>query len=308
MGIPFFEIFATALAAIYGVVGDYGSSIILLTAAVRLVLLPLTIKQTKSMRAMQKLGPEQRRLQQKHKGDRQKYNEEVMKLYKEQGVNPLGGCAPLLLQFPVLIALYWVIRRPLEYMQGISEWALPQALQEHPLQVQHWLGMRLDCAAATAVAGRPGEALDIVCGTGVVSALPYLALIGLMGFTTYYQQKQMQAAQGQSTPQQAQMQMLTRIMPVFLMVIGWSFPAALVLYWTVTNLWTIGQQRLILGRFPPLLPAEETRAQPQKGSGRTMKTGPRPAAGKPASKNRASSDGRKAPASSSPSAKKKRRR
>jgi YidC/Oxa1 family membrane protein insertase len=308
MGIPFFEIFATALAAIYGVVGDYGSSIILLTFAVRLVLLPLTIKQTKSMRAMQKLGPEQRRIQQKHKGDRQKANEELMKLYKEQGVNPFGGCAPLLLQFPVLIALYWVIRRPLEYMQGIAEWALPQALQDHPLQVQQWLGLRLDCSAATAVAGRPGEALDIVCGSGVISALPYLALIGLMGFTTYYQQKQMQSAQGASTPQAAQMQMLTRIMPVFLIVIGWSFPAALVLYWTVTNLWTIGQQRLILGRFPPLLPSEDTRAQPQKGSGRAMKTGPRPAAGKPASKNRSSSDGRKAPASSSPSAKKRRRR
>ena len=63
-----------------------------------------------------------------------------------------------------------------------------------------------------------------------------------MGFTTFYQQRQMQVAQGANNPQAQQMQMLTRIMPVFLIVIGWSFPAALVLYWTVSNLWAIGQQ------------------------------------------------------------------
>jgi YidC/Oxa1 family membrane protein insertase len=310
-GIPFFEVFATALAAIYGVVRDYGSSIILLTILVRLVLLPLSIKQTKSMREMQRIQPEMKRIQQKHKGDRQKANEETMKLYKEHGVNPFGGCAPLLLQFPVLIALYYTIRRPTGYMQHISDWALPQALEQTPLAVQHWLGLRLDCSAATSLAGRTGEFLGInaPCGSGLVSALPYLVLIAIMGFTTFYQQKQMQVAQGASTPQAAQMQMLTRIMPVFLMVIGWSFPAALVLYWTVTNMWTIGQQRLILGRFPPIVPhADEPKAQTQKGSGRSVKAGPRAASSKPAGKSRSTADGRKSPATSSPSAKKKRKR
>lgn len=308
MNFPFFEIFATGLAAIYGVVRDYGLSIILLTVVVRLVLLPLGIKQTKSMREMQRIQPEMRRVQQKHKGDRQKANEELMKLYKEHGVNPFGGCAPLLLQFPVLIALYWVIRRPLAYLQHVSDWALPQALNEHPLGVQQWLGLRLDCSATTALGGRPGEALDVVCGTGVISVIPYVVLIGIMGFTTYYQQKQMQAAQGANNPQAAQMQMLMRIMPLFLVVIGWSFPAALVLYWTVTNLWTIGQQRLILGRFPPILHGEEASPQAAKGGGRAVKSGPKAASSKPSAKGRSTSDGRKAPATSSPSAKRKRRR
>jgi YidC/Oxa1 family membrane protein insertase len=305
---PFFEIFATGLAAIYGVVRDYGLSIILLTIVVRLVLLPLGIKQTKSMREMQRIQPEMRRVQQKHKGDRQKANEELMKLYKEHGVNPFGGCAPLLLQFPVLIALYWVIRRPLAYLQHVSDWALPQALNEHPLGVQQWLGMRLDCSASTALGGGPGEALNIACGTGVVSVLPYLVLIGLMGFTTYYQQKQMQAAQGANNPQAAQMQMLTRIMPLFLVVIGWSFPAALVLYWTVTNLWTIGQQRLILGRFPPILPQADEPAAGQARAARPVKSGPKQASNKPSARGRSGAEGRRAPATSSPSAKKKRRR
>jgi YidC/Oxa1 family membrane protein insertase len=305
---PFFEIFATGLAAIYGVVRDYGLSIILLTIVVRLVLLPLGIKQTKSMREMQRIQPEMRRIQQKHKGDRQKANEEVMKLYKEHGVNPFGGCAPLLLQFPVLIALYWVIRRPLAYLQHVGDWALPQALNEHPLGVQHWLGMRLDCSASTALGGGPGEALNIACGTGVISVLPYLLLIGLMGFTTYYQQKQMQAAQGANNPQAAQMQMLTRIMPLFLVVIGWSFPAALVLYWTVTNLWTIGQQRLILGRFPPILPQADEPAPGPARAPRAVKSGPKQASSKPSARGRSGAEGRRAPATSSPSAKKKKRR
>jgi YidC/Oxa1 family membrane protein insertase len=295
VNIGFFEIFATLLAAIYGLVHDYGLAIILLTVVVRLVLLPLGIKQTKSMREMQRIQPEMRRIQQKHKGDRQKLNEEMMQLYKEHGVNPFGGCAPLLLQFPVLIALYWVIRRPLAYLQHIEDWALPQDLIQHPLAVQQWLGMRLDCSAATAFSGRPGEALDITCGIGVVSVIPYIVLIGIMGFTTYYQQKQMQTVQGANNPQAAQMQMLTRIMPLFLVVIGWSFPAALVLYWTVTNLWTIGQQRLILGRSG-------------KGSPRPLKSGPKSSSSKPSGKGRSGADARKAPATSSPSAKKKRRR
>ena len=308
-GIPFFEFFATGLASIYAVVHDYGTSIILLTLLVRLVLLPLSIKQTKSMREMQRIQPEMKRLQQKHKGDRQKVNEEMMKLYKEHGVNPFGGCAPLLLQFPVLIALYWVIRRPLSYMQHLSGWALPQALEQHPLAVQHWLGLRLDCSAATALSGRASEAVGVPpvpCGSGLLSALPFLALILVMGFTTFYQQRQMQVAQGANNPQAQQMQMLTRIMPVFLIVIGWSFPAALVLYWTVTNLWTIGQQRLILGRFPPVLPHAEPPASPQPRGSRALKSGPKPST-KPGSKSPTATDGHKAPATSSP-AKKKRRR
>jgi YidC/Oxa1 family membrane protein insertase len=308
--VGFFEIFATALAAIFVVVRDYGSSIILLTVAVRLVLLPLSIKQTKSMREMQRIQPEVRKIQQKHKGDRQKANNEVMALYKEHGVNPFGGCAPLLMQFPVLIALYWVIRRPTEYMQHIAHWALPRALTEHPLASHEWLGLRLDCSAATASGGRGGEALNVACGDGLLSGLPYFLLILVMGFTTFYQQKQMQAAQGgANNPQAQQMQMITRVMPVFLIVIGYSFPAALVLYWTVTNLWTIGQQRLILGKFPPILPHgdEDTKNPPSKQASKPLKAGPK-SRSKPPGKRSGASDGHRAPATSSPSSKKKRKR
>ena len=101
------------LAWLYGVVGSFGISIILLTILIRFVLLPLGIKQIKSMQAMQAIQPRVKELQKKYKGNKQKQQEETMKLYKEAGVNPLGGCLPVLLQFPLLIAMYAVIRPPI---------------------------------------------------------------------------------------------------------------------------------------------------------------------------------------------------
>jgi YidC/Oxa1 family membrane protein insertase len=98
------------LQAIYGVVGNYGIAIILLTILVKVVLLPLTIKQTRSMIAMQKIQPEIKKLQEKYKDDKEKLSQEMMKFYKENKVNPLGGCLPLLLQLPIFFALFSVLR------------------------------------------------------------------------------------------------------------------------------------------------------------------------------------------------------
>jgi YidC/Oxa1 family membrane protein insertase len=98
------------LSFFYEVVPSYGVAIVLLTILVRIVLIPLTIKQTRSMQAMQRVQPKVKELQRKYKGNRQKMNEELMKLYKEHQVNPLGGCLPLLLQLPVFFALFSVLR------------------------------------------------------------------------------------------------------------------------------------------------------------------------------------------------------
>lgn len=98
------------LAFFYQVIPSYGVAIMLLTILVRIVLIPLTIRQTRSMQAMQRIQPRVKELQRKYKGNRQKLNEELMKLYKEHQVNPLGGCLPLLLQLPVFFALFSVLR------------------------------------------------------------------------------------------------------------------------------------------------------------------------------------------------------
>jgi YidC/Oxa1 family membrane protein insertase len=109
------------LSFFYSVIPSYGLAIILLTIVVRVALFPLTYRQTRSMQAMQRLQPKLKELQRKHKGNRQKLNEEMMKLYKEHQVNPLGGCLPLLLQFPVFIALYAVLRGTITHAAVPSE-------------------------------------------------------------------------------------------------------------------------------------------------------------------------------------------
>src|SRR6266550_2584136 len=234
----------------YDLVPSYGLAIILLTVAVRLVMLPLTIKQTRSMQEMQKLQPEVKRLQAKYKGgDRQKMNEEMMKLYKEHKVNPLGGCLPLLLQLPIFLALYRVFAGcgahnvkvcPItevgtKYLPTGS--ALTRAIDSGKAG---FLGMNLGLAPMAALkdAGSfPGS---------LVHVLPYFLLILLMVGTTWYQQKQIQAV---STGQQAQqMQMMGKIMPLVLGVFSLNLPAGVSIYWVASNVWTIVQQRFILGK------------------------------------------------------------
>ena len=248
-----FEIFAGILNFFYSLIPSYGLAIIMLTLTTRIVLLPLSIKQTRSMREMQVIQPQVKALQKKYKGDRQKLNEEMMKLYKEHGVNPLGGCLPLVLQLPVLFGLFYVIREPLKYLSDNA--ALAQALNEDTLRVHQFLGIRLDCSPALAWAGDGSPVVPgTPCGTGnpFVAALPYLLLLAMMGFTTYYQQKQMQASRG-NDPQSQQMQMIGKIMPAFLIFIGFNFPSGVLIYWFTSNLWTIVQQRIVLKAAPPIL-------------------------------------------------------
>ncbi|MGH2730334.1 MAG: YidC/Oxa1 family membrane protein insertase [Actinomycetota bacterium] len=278
----FFEIFASALAGFYAVIPSYGVAIILLTITVRLMLLPLSIKQTRSMREMQLIQPEVKKLQAKYKGNRQKMNEELMALYKEHGVNPLGGCLPLLMQFPVLIGLFYVIRTPLKYMGyeskvvgGAIDWiqkpvsgfmdriqdsSFAHGLDTMPLKLNSFLGIRLDCTPSDAVGSKASDAIpSATCGNGFLDALPYLVIVALIGLTTYYQSRQMQATRGSTAdnPQAQQMQMMTRIMPVLIMVFSYGFATGVGLYWLTTNIWTIGQQRLMLRAAPPLTPGSK---------------------------------------------------
>jgi YidC/Oxa1 family membrane protein insertase len=291
------EIFAGALAGFYDIIPSFGLAIILLTLAVRVILLPLSIKQTRSMREMQRIQPEIKRLQQKYKGNRQKMNEELMALYKEHSVNPFGGCLPLLMQFPVLIALFYVIRAPLKYlgysvpegtpanavveaknfvaqnasglMDTLQDSSLVHALRETGAAVYRFVGLRLDCSASNVWS--QGHAAGGACPEGFVQFAPYIVLVLLMGLTTWYQQRQMTASRGAPADAQTQqMQMFAKIMPLMLMVFSFSFPSGVVLYWLTTNLWTIGQQRLVLRAVPPLeapakkKPEASDKAPPQK--------------------------------------------
>src|SRR5690242_12455536 len=105
-----YDAIASLLNFFYELIPDYGAAIALLTLAVMLILTPLTLKGTRSMMMMQQLQPEMKKLQTQYKDDRQKLNEELMKFYKENNINPVGGCLPLLVQMPVFIVLYNVLR------------------------------------------------------------------------------------------------------------------------------------------------------------------------------------------------------
>src|ERR1043166_4496798 len=112
---PIFHVLGWLLSAYYSVIPNLGIAIFLLTVTIMLLLYPLTSKQTRSMMAMQRVQPEIKKLQAKYKSDRQKLNEEMMKFYQENKINPLAGCLPLVVQMPVLISLFGVLRNAFKY-------------------------------------------------------------------------------------------------------------------------------------------------------------------------------------------------
>jgi YidC/Oxa1 family membrane protein insertase len=241
-----------------------------------------------------------------------------MALYKEHGVNPLGGCLPLLLQMPVLIGLFYVIRNPLNYLEGGT--TLAQDLMEKALSVNQFLGIRLDCSAQLVLQQEPSQAIpNTTCGDGFVDAIPYLVMVLLMGFTTWYQQKQMQATRGATQDATAQqMQTFAKIMPFMLMIFAFSFPSGVVLYWLTTNVWTIVQQRIMLKAAPPITPGQKPKVSGKtveanlvnKGSGAsTKKTGGNSKGSGAATEGKDGEAGAAKPASKPhPSSKKKKRR
>jgi YidC/Oxa1 family membrane protein insertase len=184
------------------------------------------------------------------------------------------------MQFPVLIGLFYVVQAPLKYMgfspppgasgdapPPLSEYVvnpdapgIQQALQgsdlandliHHALDVNRFLGLRLDCKPSSVLSGDHSGSVPVACGDGVLPFLPYALLIVLMGVTTWYQSKQMAGTRDSNNPQAQQMQLMGRIMPIMLMVFAFNFPTGVVLYWLTTNLWTIVQQRIVMAAVPP---------------------------------------------------------
>ena len=235
---PLYQAIGWVLALFYSFIPNLGIAIILLTIFIMLLLFPLTAKQAKSMIAMQKLAPELKKLQAKYKGDRQKLNEETMKLYQENKVNPLASCLPLLLQLPIFFALFRVLRDAYKHVPNNS--ALHTAL----------CGGLPKCTAASAhhlkFLGIDLSKSAVDAHNGFGNALPYFVLVGLVILTGYLQSRQ---AQKRTPAANKQMAMVTKILPVFFGLISLQFPAGLVLYFFVSNTWRLGQQEVIFRRF-----------------------------------------------------------
>lgn len=236
----FYDILAPPLSEGAGL----GVAIILLTIFINLVVFPLTLKQTRATRAFTEIQPEIKRLQKEYKDDPQEMQKRLMALQKSAGATPGGCLLPLLIQMPIWFALFQLLQNPLirdpdgAVVAGAAHpinpaSALGQALQDGTDKL--FLGMDLSFS--------PSNAFAISLRT----ALPYLILMMVMVATQYVQQ--WHSTYGQERPADQKgagaQQAITKIMPLFIGFISWNFPAGLVLYWTTSNLFRLGQQALI---------------------------------------------------------------
>lgn len=287
-----------ALAFFYQIIPNYGIAIVLLTLAVSLVMFPLTLKQTRSMKAMQEIQPEVKRLQKEFKHDKEELNKRLMALYQEKGVNPAAGCLPLLIQMPIWFALFSVLRNgsgipagsTLAHAVEPARQALQQAIDagvslsdpaflgDAVFAPVRFLGMNLLVSPSQVVG--PGNLLG---------SLPYVVLLVAIIAAGFYQQLQTTRTRSNDASQQMQgMQTAMKIMPIFFGFISWSLPTGLDVYFVTSNLFRIGQQAVIL------------RMDGQEGEGNASTTqAPEPAGGE---------DGRKGPSKHSSKKRKRRRR
>ena len=218
------------LKLIQGFAVDWGLSIIILVVIIRLLLTPLMVKSSKSTARMQVLQPKMMEIQERYADDPQRQAEEMQKFYSENKFNPFGGCLPLLIQMPVLFALFTLLNNLPQYFSGenFSFYNILPDLQATP-------------------AGTMGEGLAV--------AAPYLIALILFAVLTLIPQLYMSRNQ---TGQQAQtMRMTALIMTVMMLWIGWSLPAGVLLYYDVSSLWQVAQQLFVTQKVIEKAKAEE---------------------------------------------------
>jgi len=229
---PVFSLFGWLMAFFYGIIPNYAFAIVMLTIVIMGVLTPFTVKSTKSMMAMQKIQPEMKKLQVKYKGpeNRQALNEEMMKLYKEHGVNPVGGCLPMLLQAPFLFILYSVIKGlSYEGLNGPAPKYIPSHGKMHDaiiLAGGHIKSFGMDLSL------KPFSAHS---STG--AAIPFFVFVAIAVGLQYFQMSQMtnrNKKTGVSVP--SQQQTLQKIMPILFAYFYMVIPAAVVLYMIISTI------------------------------------------------------------------------
>ncbi|MEV0090513.1 membrane protein insertase YidC [Streptomyces sp. NPDC050738] len=222
----------------------WGLSIVSLVVLIRICLIPLFVKQIKSTRGMQALQPKMKVIQERYKNDKQRQSEEMMKLYKETGTNPLSSCLPILAQSPFFFALYHVLSAIAsgKTIGVIDEPLLASARKAHifgaPLASKF-----MDSAAEVAKLGAS------ITDVRIVTAI----MIVMMSGSQFYTQRQLMTKNVDmtvKTPFMQQQKMLMYVFPVMFAVMGINFPVGVLVYWLTTNVWTMGQQMFVIHRNP----------------------------------------------------------
>ncbi len=270
-----------ALSPVFGPASGWtwGLTIVLLTVFVRLLLFPLFVKQIHAQRKMADLAPQMQEIRKKYKSDKQKMNQEVMKLYQENGANPLGGCLPLVAQFPVFISLFTVLRAIADWVPGTKpKYGLTVAVVESA-QKAHILGVTVATRFISNARELHAQGVNPVTAKVVIG----LAVI-LSGTTTYLTVRQsmrrnlVAGATASDNPMMQSQKMMAYVAPLFALTgLYWQF--GLVMYWLTTNLWTLGQQHYIFSKYPPPAPAGAAGGQGGAGPAVTGGGGPKRAGG-----------------------------
>lgn len=270
-----------ALYFIYDVLAfrNYGIAIIFFTFFIKIVMMPLTIKQTKSTAKMTEVQPMLQDIQKRYAGDKEKINQETMKLYQEKGVNPMGGCLPLLIQFPILISLFSVITRPLTFMLGKSkevieilktfvsgqlgvvtrypEIEILNYFQAHTADLNlepvkgllnqpelinfNFLGLNLGLT--------PTISTEKLFGAEMWTYLPLL-LIPILATALTFLSTKLTAPQptGGTDKQAGSMKMMQYMGPVITLIFSFQLPAGIGLYWMAQNVFQV-LERLAINKF-----------------------------------------------------------
>jgi YidC/Oxa1 family membrane protein insertase len=223
--------------------------IIFLVLTVRAVLFPIFVKQIKSQRAMQALQPKVKALQEKHKGDRETMQKELMELYRTEKANPLMGCLPMFLQIPVFLGLFHVLRH------------LKPGLSPGQKTLYGWTRTQFDSASQAKLFGAPiaasfkstaAELADMGAHGATVKVVAAI-LIATMIVTTFLTSRQMILKTGWA--EDPQQKMIQRLMlygvPFSLLISGSLFPIGVVIYWVTQNIFSLGQQMWVLRKYPP---------------------------------------------------------
>lgn len=222
----------------------WGLSIVLLTCAVRLLIFPLYVKQIRSSHKMQELQPKIKELRKKYKNDKQRLNQETVKLYQEHGANPLSGCLPLVIQAPFFFGLYRVLRaisEPSKYhISNVTDAVTHSAQQAHIFGVPISASFR---AHAGELHGADPTTVRIVIGCFVVVS-------ACTTFMTIRQstRRAMSMPGASESPMAKQQKYMAYISPLFALY-GFILPMGVLIYWVTTNIWTLGQQHLIYGKM-----------------------------------------------------------
>jgi len=222
---------------------NWALTIITLTMLMRLLIFPLFLKQMRSSRKMQELAPKIQDIRRRYKNDKQRMNQEVMKVYQTAGVNPLGGCLPILAQFPIFISMFTVLRAMAE---GQAKFGMSQELVASA-RAAHVFGAPIPATFFSSDADIMAFDADPLI-TRVVLGV-FVAISSLTTFLTVRQSVNRSIAQMPDNPMVQQQKILMWISPLFA-IFSLNFPLGLILYWVTTNLWTLTQQHWFYSRYP----------------------------------------------------------